>query len=67
MLDAHITPAVLKAHLRAEGNSEIHIRYLFKPSDKQDVKLTYDLLKEMWSLPEASSDKPGLASARNAI
>ncbi|PBK90076.1 hypothetical protein ARMGADRAFT_1032672 [Armillaria gallica] len=67
VLDVHITPAVLKVHLRTEGHSETHIRYLFKPSDKQDVKLTYDLLKEMWSLPESSSDKPGFASSRNAI
>ncbi|PBK91770.1 hypothetical protein ARMGADRAFT_1105242 [Armillaria gallica] len=67
VLDAHITPAVIKAYLRAEGSSETHICYLFKPSDKQDVKLTYDLLKDMWCLSEMLSDKPGFASAQNAI
>ncbi len=67
ILDTHITPAILKSHLRLEGHSEAHIRELFKPDDKQDVKLSYDLLKDIWTLPALSSDKPGVTSARNAI
>ncbi len=67
ILNVHITPSVIKAHLRAEGHSETHIRYLFKPDDKQDVKLSYDLLKDIWSLPEAAVDKPGFNAAHNSI
>lgn len=67
VLDIHITPTILKAHLHAEGHSETHIQYLFKPNDKQDVKLSYDLLKDLWLLPEATVDKPRFNRARNAI
>ncbi len=67
ILDVHITPATLKYHLRAEGHSESHICDLFKPDDQQDVKLAYDMLKDIWSLPETASERPGFVTTRNAI
>ncbi|KAK0184029.1 hypothetical protein F5146DRAFT_1106165 [Armillaria mellea] len=67
ILDVHITPTIIQSHLRSEGHSEVHICELFKPNDKQDVRLTYKLLKDMWSLPETSNKKPGFAHAWNTI
>ncbi|KAK0493159.1 hypothetical protein EDD18DRAFT_1357098 [Armillaria luteobubalina] len=59
---------MIQAHLRAAGHSKEHIQALFKPEDKQDVPLTYALLKDIWSLPEdATSVKPGFLAAQKAI
>ncbi|KAK0452007.1 uncharacterized protein EV420DRAFT_1645958 [Desarmillaria tabescens] len=63
ILDVHITPTMIQSHLRSEGHSEAHIHELFKPNDKQNVELAYKLLKDIWSLPEVSSEKPGFAHA----
>ncbi|KAF9007809.1 hypothetical protein BDZ89DRAFT_1231061 [Hymenopellis radicata] len=40
ILDRHITPVIIKKHLRMAGGTPEHIRSLFKPDDKQDVPLT---------------------------
>ncbi|KAJ7700182.1 hypothetical protein B0H16DRAFT_1441414 [Mycena metata] len=68
LLGFWITPAIVKQHLRAVGNSKERVDGLLNPNDKQDVSLGYQLLKELWSLPDAlPSDKPGLVSARKAL
>ncbi len=67
VLDIHITPTMLQSHLHSEGHSEVHIHNIFKPNDKQDVGLAYKLLKDIWSLPEISSERPGFAHARKTI
>ncbi|PBK59574.1 hypothetical protein ARMSODRAFT_777510 [Armillaria solidipes] len=68
ILNTHITPIMIQAHLRTAGHSEDHIRALFKPEDKQDVPLTYALLRDIWSLPEdTTSAKPGFSAARKSI
>ncbi|KAF8172520.1 hypothetical protein K438DRAFT_1981372 [Mycena galopus ATCC 62051] len=48
-----IVPAVVTQHLRDAELSEEHIRSLLNPNinDRQDVDLTYGLLKEIWCLP----------------
>lgn len=66
----HLTPAVIQAHLRDSGHSTRHIQSMFKPEDKQDVLLAYNLLRDLWSLPPASSSessRPGYAETREAI
>ena len=64
----HITPTVIKSHLRSNSLSSVRVDNLLKPEDKQDVKLAYDLLREIWSLPPASADtRPGFASTREAF
>ncbi|KAJ7836282.1 hypothetical protein B0H14DRAFT_2363015, partial [Mycena olivaceomarginata] len=65
-----ITPAIL--HNRTEpdiGNTDSqHIHVILNPDDKQDVKLAFDLLKDIWSLPPAPADaRPGFASAQEAV
>ncbi|RXW13478.1 hypothetical protein EST38_g12377 [Candolleomyces aberdarensis] len=64
-----LTPDILKQHLRSSGLSSGHIHSTFNPEDLQDVKLAFDMLKDIWSLPrEAPSDaRPGFQQARNAI
>ncbi|KAG6848163.1 hypothetical protein H0H93_002810, partial [Arthromyces matolae] len=63
-----ITPAIIKTHLRENGCSADHIRSLFNPEDQQDVKLAFDLLKDIWTLPLASeAQAPGFINARNAL
>ena len=39
---------------KSEGLSADHIRSLFNPDDKQDVKIALDMLKDIWSLPRVS-------------
>lgn len=66
----HLTPAVIKAHLRDAGHTDRHIHSMFKPEDKKDVMLAYTLLRDLWSLPSASpsfSSRPGYAETREAI
>ncbi|KAF8216255.1 hypothetical protein K438DRAFT_1901897 [Mycena galopus ATCC 62051] len=64
----HITPAILCAHLQSAGLSTQHIHAVLNPEDKQDVKLAFDLLKDIWSLPPAPTDaRPGFASAWEAV
>jgi hypothetical protein len=64
----HITPSLLRFHLKLSGISESRITYLFNPNDRQDVPLAYTLLKEIWSLPEPqSTDSPSIVSSRHAI
>jgi hypothetical protein len=44
------------------------MRSLFNPNDKQDVLLTYSLLKEIWSLsPPLENCSPPFAQARRAL
>lgn len=64
----HLTPSVIKSHLRDSGHTDRHINSMFKPDDKQDVLLAYNLLRDLWSLPPASSSpQPGYAATREAI
>ncbi|KAJ7153390.1 hypothetical protein C8R46DRAFT_1197422 [Mycena filopes] len=68
LLGFHIKPAIVKQHLRAVGNSKERVDSLMNPNDKQDVSLGYQLLKELWSLPDAlPTDTPGFTSARKAL
>ncbi|KAF8990681.1 hypothetical protein BDQ17DRAFT_1393099 [Cyathus striatus] len=50
----HITPNIIIAQLKHEGLAADHILSMFKPDDKQDVKLAYDMLKDIWSLPHST-------------
>ncbi|KAF9012081.1 hypothetical protein BDQ17DRAFT_1322030 [Cyathus striatus] len=63
-----ITPNIIKGQLKCEGLSADHIRSLFNPNDKQDVKLAYDMLKDIWSLPSScDSTSPGFLESREAL
>lgn len=65
-----ITPSIIRTHLQASGLSSTHINALFNPDDKQNVKMAFDLLKDIWSLPPATtqeSTKPGFSRAREAL
>jgi len=64
----HITPALLRFHLNANGVSSHRLNYLLNPSDRQNVPLCYTLLKEVWSLPDPTpSDTPSFIAARKAL
>lgn len=65
-----ITPAGIRAHLNAEGVSADHIRSILNPEDKQDVRLAYDLLRAVWTLPRienTADSNPGFAESREAL
>ncbi|KAF8144618.1 hypothetical protein K438DRAFT_2101594 [Mycena galopus ATCC 62051] len=63
-----ITPTIIRVHLQSAGLSAQHIHAVLNPDDKQDVKLAFDLLKDLWSLPPAPADaRPGFASVREAV
>lgn len=48
-----ITPDIIRTHLKSSGKTADHIRAIFNPDDQQDVKLAFDLLKDIWTLPTA--------------
>ncbi|KAF8176089.1 hypothetical protein BJ912DRAFT_1033585 [Pholiota molesta] len=64
-----ITPDIIVDHLKSEGASAEHVRALFDPSDQQDVKLAFDMLKDIWTLPRTPStnSNPGFSAAREAL
>ncbi|KAF6745690.1 hypothetical protein DFP72DRAFT_1077229 [Ephemerocybe angulata] len=64
-----ITPSIIKAHLQEAGVSSDHIRSIMNPEDKQDVRLAFDLLKAVWTLPQTptTNTNPGFVRTREAI
>ncbi|KAJ8089166.1 hypothetical protein PM082_014414 [Marasmius tenuissimus] len=63
-----LTPPILRSHLRMAEFTAEHIQAIMNPNDKQDVKLAYDLLRDLWTFkttPERNS--PGNADARTAL
>ena len=63
-----ITPDIIKDQFRSAGLSAEHIRSLFNPDDQQDVKLAFDMLKDIWLLPRSSTNSSrGFLEAREAL
>ena len=63
-----ITPDIIKDQFRTAGLSAEHIRSLFNPDDQQDVKMAFDMLKDIWSLPRSSTNlRRGFMEAREAL
>jgi hypothetical protein len=63
-----ITPDIIKDQFRSAGLSIEHIRSLFNPDDQQDVKMAFDMLKDIWSLPHSSTNsRRGFLEAREAL
>ncbi|KAF7328292.1 hypothetical protein MSAN_02488500 [Mycena sanguinolenta] len=63
-----ITPTIIRVHLQATGSSAAHINSVLRPDDKQDVKLSFELLMDLWALPPApNTASPGFMAARNAL
>jgi hypothetical protein len=48
--DVHLTCAVICKHFKDSGFTNAHISHILDPTDKQDVVLTYALLKDLWTL-----------------
>jgi hypothetical protein len=46
----HITCALICKHFKDSGLTDTHVNHLLNPTDKQDVVLTYSLLKDLWTL-----------------
>ncbi|KAF8989334.1 hypothetical protein BDQ17DRAFT_1393307 [Cyathus striatus] len=46
-----IMPDIITGQLKYVGLAADHLRAVFNPDDKQDVKLAYDLLWDIWSIP----------------
>lgn len=65
-----ILPSMLQSQLRKNEVPISQINNLLKPDDKQDVKLAYDLLSQIWSLPSLDLDTsvgPGFTETREAL
>ncbi|EDR03397.1 uncharacterized protein LACBIDRAFT_307198 [Laccaria bicolor S238N-H82] len=54
-LGHHLKPPVFRAHMHAQGVTMQRTAYLLNLEDRQDVKLAYDLLHEIWSLSKVPS------------
>jgi hypothetical protein len=63
-----ITPDIIRDQFKSAGLSVEHIRSLFNPDDQQDVKMAFDMLKDIWSLPPSSTNsRRGFLEAREAL
>ena len=51
-----ITPNIIREQFRSARLSAEHIRSLFNPEDQQDVKMAFDILKDIWSLSRTSTN-----------
>ncbi|KAJ7753176.1 hypothetical protein B0H16DRAFT_1317014, partial [Mycena metata] len=68
VMGVEITPSIVRAHLQSAGHSTIHINLLLNPEDKQNVKVAFKLLQDIWSLPPPSPNcTPGFRSASRAL
>lgn len=66
--DFRITPAIIEMQLKSAGLTAVHVKSVLNPDDKQDVKLAFDLLKDIWSLPPITKHKsPSFLAARKAL
>ncbi|KAJ6449137.1 hypothetical protein C8R45DRAFT_947588 [Mycena sanguinolenta] len=64
----HISPSIIRAHFQSVRHSASHIHALFNPKDKQNVKVAFDLLKDIWSLPLLFDEtRPGFVSTWEAL
>ncbi|KAF8481873.1 hypothetical protein DFH94DRAFT_826025 [Russula ochroleuca] len=48
---------LIHKHLQDSGLSNTHINHVLDPTDKQDVVLAYNLLKDLWCLPTANPEQ----------
>ncbi len=64
----HIKPSIICSHLLSNNVSNLHTNHLLNPNDKQDMKLAYDTLQEIWSLPNAlPKASPGFQQSRKLL
>jgi hypothetical protein len=64
----HIKPANIRSHFRSVEMTATRIEHLLNPNDQQDVKLAFDLLQEIWSLPIPQPDSlPGFYQGRQSL
>uniref|UniRef100_A0A8H7XJQ8 Zinc finger PHD-type domain-containing protein n=1 Tax=Psilocybe cubensis TaxID=181762 RepID=A0A8H7XJQ8_PSICU len=63
-----ITPSIISTHLKMSGLSAVHVASLCNPNDEQDVKLAFDLLRAIWSLPTITEHQnPSIIEARASL
>ncbi|KAJ7142001.1 hypothetical protein C8R46DRAFT_1317489, partial [Mycena filopes] len=68
ILGIDLTPAIMRTHFQSEGHTVDHLRAVFNPEDKQDVRLAFEMLKDIWSLPPCPpGTSPAVAAAREAL
>lgn len=64
----HLKPAVVRSHFHDNNMTLTRLNYLLNPDDRQDVKLAYDMLREVWSLPDSGPDAlPGFHQGRKSF
>jgi hypothetical protein len=64
----HIKPSVICSHLISNNLNSTQINYLLNPNNWQDVKLAYDMLSDIWSLPDLLPHTlPGFIQARSSF
>lgn len=64
----HIVPSGIRSQWHSNQVSLQRSSYLLNPEDKQDVRLAYDFLHEVWVLPDSPSDAtPGFRDHRFAL
>lgn len=54
----NILPSMLQSQLRQNNVPASQISNLLKPNDKQDIKLAYNLLSQIWALPSLNPRMP---------
>lgn len=70
--DVRITPSIIRTHLNSTKADPRHIHSVLNPEDLQDVGLAFNLLCDIWSLPDLGSSSseehsPGYQKGREAL
>ena len=59
---------IIRDHFKSMGLSIDHMQLILNPDDQQDVKMAFDMLKDVWSLPHAlTNQSPGFIVAYKAL
>jgi hypothetical protein len=68
IIGVDLTPAIMRTHFQSTDHTAEHIHSVFNPEDKQDVRLAFEMLKDIWSLPPCPpGTSPGVSAAREAL
>ena len=63
-----ITPNIIWDQFKSAGLSADYIQSLFNPEDQQDIKMAFDMLKDIWNLPCSSTNsRQGFLEAQDIL
>ena len=65
-----IIPDIIRDQFKSNSLSADHIWSIFNPDDQQDIKMAFDMLKDIWSLPRTVTSLntcPGVLATQESL